>query len=260
LAREAGLAAIGLTDHDTLGGVAVAQRAGATLGLLVIAGVEFSVKVEWGEAHLLGYLVPLDDPTLNGFLEAKRAARTERGRAMVEAIGRCGIALDFARVEGIAGGAALGRPHVARALMAAGVVQTYDEAFDRFLGRGRPAFVPKPLPPVDEVAAMVRSAGGITSMAHLKAQGTKRLLTTFRDQGVDAVEIIHPGHSAPVRAELERLTLELGMLRTGGSDSHGEAAVSPSHSTIGGERIPMEWVDAMIDLAASRRSRVSAAR
>ena len=260
LAHRAGLAAIALTDHDSLGGVTAGQRAGEAIGVTVLSGCEFSVGVEWGEAHLLGYLLPLDDPRLNAFLTSMQAARAERGRAMVHAIQRCGIALEFAGVESIAAGAALGRPHVARALMAAGVVKTFDEAFDRFLGRGRPAFVAKPLPPVAEVTAMVRSAGGVTSMAHLKDRGTKRVLTVFREQGVDGIEVHHPGHTAPVRHQLDRLAVELGMLRTGGSDSHGEAAVSPSHSTIGGERVPMEWVAAMFSLAAGRRSGVSAPR
>ncbi len=259
-AHRAGLAAIALTDHDTLAGTPAAEATGTALGVIVLAGCEFSVKVDWGEAHLLGYLLPSDHPDLNAFLATMRSARAERGRAIVIAIQRCGVRLDFAAVEALSVGAAIGRPHVARALIAAGIVKTFDEAFDRFLGRGRPAFVAKLLPPVAEVAALVRSAGGVTSMAHLKDRGTRASLISFRDQGVDGVEVYHPGHSGPVRQELERLAGELGMLRTGGSDSHGGAAVSPSHSVIGGERVPIEWVDAMIAFAASRRAGASVRR
>jgi predicted metal-dependent phosphoesterase TrpH len=155
-------------------------------------------------------------------------------------------------VEAVAAGAAIGRPHVARALIAAGVVRTFDEAFDRFLGRGRPAFVPKPLPSVETITRLVRSAGGVTSIAHLKDRATLRGLAWFQAQGVDGVEVYHPSHTMPVRRDLERMTAELGMLPTGGSDSHGEAAVSPSHKVIGGERIPFQWVEALMALAATR--------
>lgn len=252
-AHLAGLAAIALTDHDTIDGVAAAKAAGAKCGLRVLSGCEFSVKVDWGEAHLLGYELRDDEPALNGFLAEMRAARAERGRAMVSAVERCGLRLDYAQVEAIAAGAPIGRPHVARALIAAGVARSFDEAFDRFLGRGRPAFVAKRLPSIEEVTALARAAGGVTSIAHLKDRGTKTALTTFRAQGVDGVEVCHPSHTGPVKRELEGLARELGMLPTGGSDSHGDAAMSPSHSVIGGERIPLDWVDAVVALASERR-------
>jgi predicted metal-dependent phosphoesterase TrpH len=247
-----GLAAIALTDHDSIGGVGAARIAGEALGVMVLAGCEFSIRAEWGEAHLLGYRLPDDHQGLNKFLAEMQSARADRGRAIVRAIQRCGIALEFQAVEAVATGGAIGRPHVARALMAAGVVRSFDEAFDRFLGRGRPAFVPKPLPSVETVTTLVRSAGGVTSIAHLKDRATFGLLSDFRAQGVDGVEVYHPSHSGPTRRELERMTTELGMLPTGGSDSHGEAAVSPSHSAIGGERVPIQWVEALIALADTR--------
>ncbi len=253
LGAAAGLAAIALTDHDTVAGVAEARGAGATLGVKVIAGCEFSVKVEWGEMHLLGYFLPDQHPELLGTLNRMRAGRADRGVAMVEAIRRIGFPVEIAEVERVAAGAPIGRPHVARVLMERKIVRSFDEAFDRFLGQGRPAYVPKVLPDLGDITGLIRRVGGVSSAAHLRERGSRALLATFRDQGLDAVEVRHPSQSGPVRAELERSAEALGLLKTGGSDSHGEAAVSPSHSVIGGERVPMAWVDALERLSAERQ-------
>src|SRR5262249_6531888 len=137
-------------------------------------------------------------------------------------------------------------------LLARGVVKSFDEAFDRFLGRGRPAYVPKALPEVAEVTALVRSAGGVTALAHPKDRGSRDMLERLKDQGIDAVEGRHPSHSAAVRTKLECLARTLGMLPTGGSDSHGQPSASSAHSVVGGERVPLEWVDAIVALARSR--------
>lgn len=252
LGAEAGLAAIALTDHDTVGGIAEARAAGAELGVKVVAGCEFSVKVEWGEMHLLGYLLPERNPELLATLDRMRAGRADRGMAMVEAIRRIGFPIEVADVERAAAGAPIGRPHVARVLMQQKVVRSFDEAFDRFLGRGRPAYVPKVLPELSEITGLIRRVGGVSSAAHLRDRGSRSLLPSFREQGLDAVEVRHPSQSGPVRAELERAAEIIGLLKTGGSDSHGEAAVSPSHSVVGGERVPMAWVAELERLAGER--------
>jgi predicted metal-dependent phosphoesterase TrpH len=253
LAGRAGLAAIALTDHDTLGGLGEARAAGLAIGVRVVAGCEFSVRVAWGEAHLLGYRLPEDAPELGALLDQTRADRAERGRAMVAAIGKCGIPLEFAAVERAAAGAPVGRPHVARALLAGGFVRTFDEAFDRLIGRGRPGFVPKRLPELPVVTELIARLGGVSSLAHPKARATRQSLADLQAMGLDGVEVRHPSHSEPVQRELERLARELGLLPTGGSDSHGVAAASPSHGVIGAVRIPLEWVDALEAVAGSRR-------
>lgn len=252
LAAAAGLAAMALTDHDTVAGVAEARSAGAELGVKVVAGCEFSVKVEWGEMHLLGYCLPDRHPELIETLDRMRSGRADRGVAMVEAIRRIGFPVAVEDVERAAAGAPIGRPHVARVLMERKIVRTFDEAFDRFLGRGRPAYVPKVLPELAEITGLIRRVGGVSSAAHLRDRGSRSMLSSFREQGLDAVEVRHPSQSGPVRAELERAADLLGLLKTGGSDSHGEPAVSPSHSVVGGERVPMAWVEAIERLAAER--------
>lgn len=255
LGAAAGLAAIGLTDHDTVAGIAEARAAGARAGIRVVAGCEFSVRAEWGEVHLLGYVLPDTDPELLAALDRMRAARADRGHTMVTRIVACGIPITYEDVEREAAGAPIGRPHVARALIARKAVRSIEEAFDRFLGRGRPAFVPKALPELADVCDLIRRVGGVSSIAHPKDRLSRASLVDLQSQGLDAIEVYHPSHSGPVRASLERLAADLGLLTTGGSDSHGAAAASPSHAVIGGERIPIEWVD-RIEALAARRTRL----
>ncbi|MHB1328897.1 MAG: PHP domain-containing protein [Gemmatimonadales bacterium] len=253
LAARAGLTALALTDHDTVDGVAEARIEGDLIGVKVLSGCEFSVLGDWGEMHLLAYGMPEGDAELEAAFRRMRTNREERGRAMVAAIAKCGVPLDYAEVEGVAAGAPIGRPHVARALMARGVVRTVDEAFVRFLGRGKVAYVGKALPTLEEITDLIRRVGGVSSLAHPRDRANRAALRGFQARGLDGVEVRHPSHSPSVRAELERVANELGLLMTGGSDSHGELSPSSTHNLVGGERIPIEWVDAIERLAASRR-------
>lgn len=251
-AAAAGLHAIALTDHDTTAGVDEAMDAGQRLGVRVVAGCEFSVAVSWGEMHLLGYFLPADAPALAGFLAAAREDRARRVRAMVEQLNRLGIAITEADVLAAADGGALGRPHVARALVRRGAVRSVNEAFDRFLGRGRAAFVAKTLPAFREVAELVHSLGGIVSAAHLKERATRTLLQTLRAGGLDAVEVCHPSHDPDLRRRIAQHAGALGLLATGGSDWHGEPMDEHGHGALGSEDVPASWLDAL-ELAASRR-------
>ena len=242
-AAAAGLIAVALTDHDTLAGVPAAIEAGAQLGLRVVSGCEFSVAAPWGEMHVIGYFLPPGSAALERFLVDCRADRERRGRAMVERLHRVGVALGEADVLAEAEGGAIGRPHVARALVRRGHVSTVGEAFDRYLARGRPAFVDKTLPTFAAVAALVHEVGGIVSAAHLKDRATRPLLEALRAQGLDAVETRHPSHDPDQRARLTDLALQLGLLRTGGSDWHGESLGDEEHGTIGSEHVPLEWLE-----------------
>lgn len=253
LAARAGLAAIALTDHDTVDGVAEARAEGQAQGIKVLSGCEFSVLGDWGEMHLLAYGMPEGHAELEATFRRMRTNREDRGRAMVAAIVKCGVPIDYAEVEGIAAGAPLGRPHVARALVQRGVVRTIDEAFVRFLGRGKPGYVGKVLPSLEEITDLVRRVGGVSSLAHPRDRANRATLQSFQTRGLDGVEVRHPSHSPSMRAELERVARDLGLLMTGGSDSHGETSPSATHNLVGGERVPIEWVDAIEHLAASRR-------
>jgi predicted metal-dependent phosphoesterase TrpH len=242
-AAAAGLAAIALTDHDTLDGLPELIAAGAGLGLSVVPGCEFSVAAPWGEMHLLGYFLPPDSAPLNRFLVDARTGRSERGRKMVSRLQALGISVEFEDLLAEAAGGAVGRPHLARALLKAGRVRSVNDAFDRYLGRGRPGYVDKELPTLRQVADLVHSVGGVVSAAHLKDRGTKSVLRRFKDEGLDAVETRHPAHDADKRSRLTELALSLGLARTGGSDWHGDDAGMGTHAPLGSQEVPLEWLE-----------------
>ncbi|HPF60489.1 MAG: PHP domain-containing protein [Gemmatimonadetes bacterium] len=244
-ASAAGLTAIALTDHDTTAGLAEARAAGARLGVRVIGGCEFSVAAPWGEMHLLGYFLEPDDPEIEAFLATARRGRVARGRAMVSALRGLGVPIALADVEREAGGGALGRPHVARALQRLGVVPTVQAAFDRYLGRNRPAYVEKVLPTLGEVADLVHRRGGIVSAAHLKSHGTREVLVALQADGLDAVEVRHPSHDGDRVAILTDAALALDLGRTGGSDWHGDEDGVGTHAALGSQQVPEAWLPAL---------------
>jgi predicted metal-dependent phosphoesterase TrpH len=249
-ARAAGLAAIALTDHDTVAGVPAAVAAGEALGLRVVGGCEFSCAAPWGEMHVLGYLLPTHSAELEGFLEGRRADRVRRGREMVTRLQGLGVALDFDDVLLQSKGGAVGRPHVARAIVRQGGAIDIGDAFDRYIGRGRPAFVEKILPSFREVAEVVHGVGGMVSVAHLKERGTRSFLERLKREGLDAVEVRHPSHDGDLRARLTGLALGLGLLRTGGSDWHGDPEPGETHGALGSQEVPLDWLVRLEEMRA----------
>ena len=252
-AASIGLAAIALTDHDTLAGVPEAVAAGAVLNVRVVSGCEFSTAAPWGgEMHVLGYFLPVDDPVLGEFLTKCRADRIRRGREMVDGLRAWGIDVTYEELEEEANGAAIGRPHLARVLVKRGTVDSVEEAFQVWLGRGRPAYVEKRLPTFADVAEVVHRVGGLVSAAHLKDRGTRSSLTLLREHGLDAIETRHPGHSDDARNRLAALAGTLGLLCTGGSDWHGVPEGEGSHSMLGSEQVPAAWLDQLDHRRAER--------
>lgn len=160
-------------------------------------------------------------------------------------LNRLGVAITEEDVLAEAGDGAVGRPHVARALITHGAAPTLSEAFDRYIGWGRPAFVPKDLPGIEAVVAVVRAAGGVTSAAHLKDRATRGALTTLREAGVDGVEVLHPSHDETTVRRIGRLAADLGLLPTGGSDWHGERTDEPDRAPLGSLDVPHEWLAAI---------------
>ncbi len=247
-AARVGLSAIALTDHDTMTGIAEAI-AGAEVR--VVAGCEFSVGAWWGELHLLGYFLPTDHAELTQLFQEQRNHRAERAAEIVSRLTSLGVPVSLESVRRQAGDAPVGRPHVARALVKSGIVGSLTEAFDRYLADDAPAFVPKPLPPVESVTSMVRRLGGVTSAAHLKNRATHNTLLRLQRLGVDAVEVRHPAHSEATSARLQSWAVELGMLKTGGSDWHGDTG-SAHRRPLGAPGVPEEWLSDLEQLHLRR--------
>ena len=250
-ARAAGLAAIALTDHDTVAGVPAAVAAAERAGLRVVGGCEFSSAAPWGEMHVLGYFLPSHSPELESFLERCRADRVRRAREMVARLQRLGVGLEFDDVLLQARGGAVGRPHVARAIVRQGSATGISDAFDRYIGRGRPAFVDKVLPTFREIADLVHAVRGTVSVAHIKERGTRSFLERLKREGLDAIETRHPSHDPELRARLTDIALRLGLLRTGGSDWHGDPEPGEVHGALGSQEVPLEWLERMEDLRAA---------
>ncbi len=250
-AAAVGVGTIALTDHDTLGGVAAAQLEGTRSGVRVIAGCEFSVRVWWGELHLLGYFLPPHHEELDRFLLDQRTNRDDRARAIIEILRDLGAPVTYERVYEIAGGAPIGRPHIARALVEAGRVRTVGEAFDRFLADGGPAYAQRPLPELDATVALVRRLGGVTSAAHLKDRGTAANVERLAARGVDAIEVLHPAHDHDTESALRKYVARFDLLMTGGSDWHGVRGRA-GYREIGCSDVPDEWVDSLEGLHRRR--------
>lgn len=226
-AKELGLDAIALTDHDVTAGWAEAVEAGAEFGLRVIRGIEMSTGVGDTSVHLLAYEVDPDHPGLVAELEKVVTAREGRIHAIVAKLNELGVALSVEEVFAQAESAAsIGRPHVADALVAAGHVKDRAEAFKTWLATGRPADVRKYRIELREAIRLVKDAGGVAVIAHPWARDSKKLMTEeFLSElvadGLRGLEVDHPDHDEAARAELAAIADRLGLVATGSSDYHG---------------------------------------
>ncbi|HET7237061.1 MAG TPA: PHP domain-containing protein [Actinomycetota bacterium] len=226
LAAERGLDVVALTDHDTTTGLEEAASTGAEVGVEVVPGVEFSAEHQRTSVHVLCYWMDVADADLQAELQRLRDDRFRRGELMVERLQELGFDVSFERVRQISGGGNIVRPHVAQAMVEAGVVATEKEAFDLWIADGRPAHVAKhALDPVDAVA-LIRSAGGVCVLAHPGMWGDgssvpEELIRAMAEAGMAGLEVDHPDHDDERREHYRALAVRLGLVPTGGSDCHG---------------------------------------
>lgn len=225
-AAAAGLDVVALTDHDTVGGHAEA-RAALPEGLTLVTGAELSCRVGDVSMHMLAYLFDPDEPELARERELVRDDREPRARGMVAKLRELGVPITWEQVARIAGDGAVGRPHVAAAMVELGVVETVSDAFTpQWLANDGRAYVGKhELDPFDAVR-LVKAAGGVTVFAHPMAVKRGRtvpesVIAELATAGLDGVEVDHMDHDAPARARLRGLAADLGLLATGSSDYHG---------------------------------------
>jgi predicted metal-dependent phosphoesterase TrpH len=227
LAKEGGLAAFALTDHDTVDGLPEAVAAGARYGVEVVPGVEISARFPGGTMHILGLAIDYTNGHLDERLAVLKRARAERNPRIIAKLNGLGLAVTMAQVEAIAGGGQVGRPHIARALLEAGYVDDLQEAFDQYLGWHRPAYVSKFRFDQGEAIAMIREVQGVPVLAHPftlglgSAHALRHQLMELKKLGLAGVEVFYSEH-APEQQDLYlHLARELDLLVTGGSDYHG---------------------------------------
>lgn len=219
-----------LTDHDTVDGIAEARAAGALHGVEVWAGIELSVSENEGKRslHVLGLGIDDASPALRGRLDELQRGREARAARIVAHLQRAGIDIALAQVEAESGGGAIGRPHIARVLVALGACADVEDAFTRFLRRGKVAFEPNPVLSASDAIALVHAAGGAAVLAHPPLSsgvdgpgGLVAFVERLVPFGLDGLELWHPSHKATTVRKLGRIARAHGLLETGGSDFHG---------------------------------------
>jgi hypothetical protein len=249
---EAGLTVIALTDHDTVDGIESALKAGRSFsGLTVIPGVEINTDVPKGEAHVLGYFIDYNHPELLATLKRMRDARQERALGMIAKLRSLGMPLEWERVKKIAGTGAIGRPHIAQAMLEKGYITSLKEAFNKYIGFDGPAYVERTkVSPVEAVEIIVR-ANGLPVFAHpLTVQDPEAMVRQLKSKGLVGLEAYYNGYTQAQVSLLVGLAEKYGLIVTGGSDYHG--LDESSETIIGGVDVPMKSVERLLALAGKR--------
>jgi predicted metal-dependent phosphoesterase TrpH len=221
-AKDAGLEVLGVTDHDTIAGLSDALETGRKLGIEVIPGIELSAYVAGHEAHLLGHFIDPEHEGLRSFARMLQDFREKRTVRMLERLEQIGVHASLEEVVAASGGKNLGRPHIAQVLIAHEYVKDLKEAFDRYIGVGRPGYVERYKLTSREAITLVGEAGGCVTLAHAFAShlGLPEI-KQLKEEGIAGLEVAHPDHSAADRARAAALAAELDLVPTAGSDFHG---------------------------------------
>ncbi|HBQ28392.1 MAG TPA: phosphatase [Desulfotomaculum sp.] len=228
-AKIAGLRAIAITDHDTVEGVAPALTAARLLSLEVLPGIELSTEEKNKEVHILGYLINLNQKEFLAQLVLFQQERKKRLVKIVDKLQTLGLPVTVAKVEAIAKGKSVGRPHVARALMEIKAVKNVSEAFEKYLEIGRPAYVPRfKYTPVAAIQ-LIRLAQGVPVMAHPGLTGLDDLIPDLVKEGLQGLEVVYPGYSPQMVAYYYNLCRTYNLVPTGGSDYHGPEHENKEH-------------------------------
>jgi 3',5'-nucleoside bisphosphate phosphatase len=245
VARAHGLTILSISDHDNLAAYFEIKQYADDCGVTLVPGIELSCIYEGVDIHVLAYAFDATDERIDERLRGFRDTRHGRGQIMVERLRALGYEISLARVEQLAAGGSLGRPHVARALVEAGYVGSVSEAFDKLLGTGKPGYVEKERFQISEAVSLIRSAGGVTSIAHPTVYPNHmHLVPQLLDAGIDAIEVMHPDVDEPHREKYANLARFRGKFATGGSDDHGSVKTSETLGTI---RVPETMIQPLLD-------------
>ncbi len=238
-AKTAGLKAIAITDHETASGIVPALEAGRGLSLEVLPGVEMSTEHKGSEVHLLGYLMDYRNPVFLSFLELLKQKRKERAEKIATKLRELGVQVTLDQILAVAGKGTVGRPHVARALIKSGLVQSVAQAFEQYLGTGRPAYVPRFKYSTGEAIRLIREAGGVTVLAHPVIDNSEGFIAEFVKDGLQGLEVYYPGHGPETITRFLETCRLYNLVSTGGSDFHGDQS---RHGYIGEVTVPYQSV------------------
>ncbi len=255
--KRAGLAAMALTDHDTVEGCARMELACRSLGMEFISGTELTAEHNGHEVHFLAYFIDTAHPRLLAEIAKFQAVRQNRIREMVACLNRLDVPLQADLVFALANCRSPGRPHVARALVNAGLCGSTEEAFERFLKRNRPAWIPKFKMSAAHALELIHEAGGLAVMAHPGLNRTDDVIPSLAACGMDGLECFHSRHSTAMMERYLGMAQTYRLLVTGGSDCHGESKGRPLVGTV---RLPYIYVNQLKAKAASRQTAAPAGR
>ena len=254
-AAERELTFIALTDHDSVDGIAPAQAAAQAFpGLKVIPGVEISTDIPQGELHILGYFIDYTDHKLKAALDRFKNSRLRRAQKMVAKLEALGIHIDWQRVEEIAGGSSIGRPHIAQAMLEKGCITSMKQAFTEYLGHDRPAYVERDKMTPAEAVALILDAKGLPVLAHpLTFTDPEAMTIELKAAGLVGIEAYYNGYAIEEINMLVRLADKHRLITTGGSDYHG---LDATETAIGDVDLPIESVEQLIALAKQQNPKL----
>ena len=255
-AASLGLKVIAITDHDTTEGIPSAVETARNYpSLRLIPGVELSTDVAKGEIHILGYFIDYTDSEFEESLARMRNSRVERARQMVQKLDKLGIHLDWARVREIAGEGALGRPHVAQAMLEKGYIANLQEAFRNYIGHGGPAYVERDKLTPAEAVKLILDADGLPVLAHPLTSGDiEGTIVELKETGLVGMEVYYASYSSEEINPLLGLAYKHGLIATGGTDYHG--LDEKAETTMGGMDVPEQTVEQLVALAEKRGLRM----
>jgi predicted metal-dependent phosphoesterase TrpH len=253
-ANELGLTIISISDHDSVDGIPAAVSAARSYpGFKLIPGVEISTDVPHGEIHVLGYFIDYTSPELLETLRRMRSSRMERARRMVTKLAGLGVNIEWARVQQIAQGSSVGRPHIARAMQEKGYISSFKEAFAKYIGRDGPAYVEREKMTPAEAVKLILKTGGLPVFAHpITFRGYETMVIDLATVGMVGLEAYYNNSTAEDIRKVLALSDKYNLIPTGGSDYHG---IEPDEVPIGGVEVPLSSAERLIALAGQRSLR-----
>lgn len=250
LVRDKNLEAFSITDHDNLEGYLAVKKLLKKDDPELIPGVELSVSGESGDVHILAYCFDSGNVVFNRTLNDFKVYRNQRGHLIVQKLNELGIDITYEDISECAGGAAVGRPHIALAMVNRKYINSYEEAFARYIGNNKPAYVPKKNMTPVEAIKLIHRTGGIAVLAHPMIDNACRHIETLAGLGLDGIEIYHPSNRQGDGDRLKQTAERFRLVATGGSDYHG---LEDSLGMIGSQKVPAELLVKMKEKCQHRR-------